>query len=191
MPRSVQKFGDPRKPPRTKRVGRDNGESVVYRRHQIAGDYKSNWERYQRARSLQSSASAPEGGGYRVFTQSENNLGYWQQGIITFYCQSTPEYGRIMSLDIPPGRYRIKLPADGDRTLFRFSEPPSECEDINTIPLEPIETVPPVGGEVEFLLQSTAPGFYAIAPPGYGGPSYLGLRLVAIESFTINLEADQ
>jgi hypothetical protein len=194
MGRAVQKFGDPRKPERTKRVGRDNGEPVVYRKHQIAGDYKTNWERYQRARSLQGDTAQQPGGGYRVMTPSENNLGYWQQSIITFYCQTTPNYGRIMHLDIPAGRWKLRLAAGGNRSIWRFSREPKDCGDINTIPLEPIETVPPVGGQVEFLLESTAPGFYTISGPGEGyactGPTYLGLRLVDYQPFLINLEAD-
>lgn len=189
-PPSVQRFRDPRPPARTKREGRDNGESVVYRRHQIAGDYKSNWERYQRARSLVSSAAQLDEGGYRVISTDENNLGYWQEGIITFYCASAPNFGRIFHLDVPPGRYRIVLRQDEGQTLFRFSEPPGECEDINTIPLQPIEAVPSIGGQIEFLLISNAPGHYCI---GAGGESagfvYLGLRLISIENFTITLEA--
>ncbi|NJL82887.1 MAG: hypothetical protein HC890_07880 [Chloroflexaceae bacterium] len=48
-----------------------------------------------------------------------------------------------------------------------------------------------MGGQVEFLLESNAPGFYAVsAPGGYGGPTYLGLRLVDYQPFLINLEAD-
>lgn len=194
MARSVQKFGDPRKPEATKRVGRDNGEPVVYRRHQIAGDYKTNWERYQRARSLQGDTSQQPGGGYRVMATAETNLGYWQQAIITFYCTTTPNYGRIMHLDVPAGRYKLRLAANGNRTLWRFSRPPQDCADINTIALEPIETVPPVGGQVEFFLESAAPGHYLISRPGGGynctGPAYLGLRLVDYQPFVINLEAD-
>ncbi|NJL82886.1 MAG: hypothetical protein HC890_07875 [Chloroflexaceae bacterium] len=124
MGKTVQKFGDPRKPERTKRVGRDNGEPVVYRKHQIAGDYKTNWERYQRARSLQGDTAQQPGGGYRVVTPSENNLGYWQQSIITFYCQATPNYGRIMQLDIPAGRWKLRLPAGGDRAFGVSIESP-------------------------------------------------------------------
>lgn len=107
--RRPRSYRDPRKPPKGDRGGRDHGEPVVYRGHQVAGDYKANWERYQAGLGLVGGIQRPQAGGYQQ-PSDRSNVGYWSQGIVSLYCpDETESYGQILHFDAAAATWLIHI----------------------------------------------------------------------------------
>lgn len=173
--RAVQSFGDPRRQKGQKRQGRDNGEPVVYRKHQIAGDYKTNWTRYQGGQRLLGGAAADPGGGFRVEAEDgdRSDTGYWRQGFIDVLCPYTAEpleqFGRFFRLNVPSGAYTLEFSWTATVTLWRWSTPPESCAIATSANMELIGAAAAIGGVCTFdlLLQSEA--VYSITSGTSGG----------------------
>jgi hypothetical protein len=162
-------YRDPRKPPKGDRGGRDHGEPVVYRGHQIAGDYKANWERYQAGLGLAGAIQRPTAGGYQL-ESGRSNTGDWTQGVIALYCpDSSGQYGQILHFDAAPQQWQLEIRgAIAPITVWRWDGEPS-CT-ISGAGMTPLATAAPSSGTVTLSVTNStdAQNFSFSQSSGYG-----------------------
>ena len=164
MTKRVQKFQDPRRRRGQRNRGRDDGEPIVHRRHQFGGDYKSNWERYEKGREALRELRTPEGGGYQVTASGESDRGYWEQGFLNIFCPHpvSDRYGRIFQLEAPEGTYQLGFIHTERMTLWQWDAPPTDCS-IAGKPLTPIATSDPASGLVVFEYKVQGNPYFSIS----------------------------
>jgi hypothetical protein len=178
-------YRDPRKPPKGDRGGRDHGQPVVYRGHQVAGDYKTSWERYQAGLSIVGNLRRPATGGYQQPTERAS-LGYWEQGIVSLYCpDSSGGYGQILNWDAAPDRWTLELRgASAPVTAWQWTGEPT-CS-ISGGELVPVVTsdYPDAGVvEIAFDVDAIASSWSFSESSGYG-MTWLYARLLSLQPTT-------
>ncbi len=167
--RKPPSYRDPRKPPKGDRGGRSHGEPVVYRGHQVAGDYKANWERYQAGIGLVGGIQRPTAVGYQL-ESDRSNVGDWTMGVVSLYCPDDSEqYGLILHFDAAPQQWQLEIRGvDAPITAWRWDSDPS-CS-ISGAGMTPVVTAAPDSGTATLAItnSASAQSFSFSQSSGYG-----------------------